>query len=149
MFNKAPQKGPDHSLDKEKRHREFENYQNLMSELKSKYQEKITENPIKIIGHFNETKNIKDVYKISTDLSGTGGDIGVTFDTGDKYFYINKSGEIRDEVFSGIYKTDNESMQTISTIMIDLIIRSGYSELEKNKMQSNVINHLNTLIKID
>jgi hypothetical protein len=120
-----------------------------MSELKSKYQEKITENPIKIIGHFNETKNIKDVYKISTDLSGTGGDIGVTFDTGDKYFYINKSGEIRDEVFSGIYKTDNESMQTISTIMIDLIIRSGYSELEKNKMQSNVINHLNTLIKID
>lgn len=149
IFNKAPQKGIDPNSDKEKRSKEIENYQNLMSELKSKYQEKLTENPIKILDSFGSVKEIKDIYKISTDISGNGEDIGVTFDTGNKYFYTDKNGKINDRVFDDIYKTDEESMQTITTMMIDLINMSGYNDVEKNKMQSNVINHLNSLIKKD
>lgn len=149
MFNSKPKQETGHNSEKEKRNKEIENYQNLTSELKSKYQEKLTENPIKIIPSLGEAREIKDIYKLSTSISGDGEDIGVNFNTGDKYFYTDKNGKINDQVFNNMYKTDEGSMQTITTIMTDLINRSGYSDVEKNKMQSNVINHLNSLVKKD
>ncbi len=149
IFKSRPKQEADHNSDREKRNKEFKNYQNLMSELKSKYQENLEKNPIKILDSFGNAREIKDVYKLSTDLSGDGKDIGVDFETGDNYFYTDKNGKINDRVFNDIYKTDEESMQTITTIMTDLINRSGYSDVEKNKMQSNIINHLNSLVKKD
>jgi hypothetical protein len=91
----------------------------------------------------------KSAKVVSSTPSGDGEDIGVNFDKGDKYFYTDKNGKINDRVFDNMYKTDEESMQTITTIMTDLINRSGYSDVEKNKMQTNVINHLNSLVKKD
>jgi hypothetical protein len=149
MFNSQPKKETDYNLKKEKRSKEFANYQNLMSELKSKYSEKLKESPIKMKSSVGIPIEIKNIYKLSTDLSGDGQDVGVNFETGDKYFYTDRNGKINDRVFNDIYKTDEESIQTITTIMTDLINRSGYSDAEKNKMQSSVINHLNSLVKKD
>lgn len=149
IFKSRPKQEADHNSDREKRNKEIENYKNLMSELKSKYSEKLKESPIKIKSSVGVPIEIKDIYKLSTDLSGTGGDIWVNFDTGDEYFCTDKNGKINDRVFNNVYKTDEESIQTITTIMTDLINRSGYSDAEKNKMQSNIINHLNSLVKKD
>ena len=142
-------KESDPEFEKQKQDLESKNNRHIIEGLESKYKEKLTENPIKIIPSLGEAREIRDIYKLSTSISGDGEDIGVNFDKGDKYFYTDKNGKINDRVFDNMYKTDEESMQTITTIMTDLINRSGYSDVEKNKMQTNVINHLNSLVKKD
>lgn len=128
---------------------EIKNNRYVIEELKSKYEEKIKENSIKIFSELSGTKEIKSIYKIETDSLGSGGNIGLAFENGDKYLYIDKNGKINDGLFNNIYKTDKNSFDNIITIMTDLINRSGYSENEKSKMQREIISYLDSIIKKD
>ena len=133
----------------EKGKKELSNNKYVMDELKSKYSEKLKENPIVVLGSISSKNEVTDINRIDTDQSGTGGDIGLSFGKGDDYLYVDKNGKINDRLFKDIYKTDENSFHTIVTIMSDLIERSGYSVEQKSKMQRNVIQHLNSLIKKD
>ena len=141
IFNKKP-KELDPDFERAKQDKQFDNNKYVLEELRTKYQEKLTENPIKILSETGEPREIKNIERLTTNPAN------IEFGN-NQYFCIYGDKRIGDELFKGIYQTDENSINTIITIMNDLIERSDYPVIEKTKMQSNVINHLKDLIKKD
>ena len=140
----------------QKKNTEWNNQEESLKYLASKFSEMLAESPIVI---YEEKKGSKaeevgkkfdKVQEVRTDKTGTGGHINIIFDY-NNYIAVDKDRFDACNYFqkqSDYYKITEESYQNILTMMDKLIKISGFSEVEKEKMFQMVVeNFKNKIIK--
>ena len=132
-----------------KRDIEFSNNKEKMKDLISKFNERLSKNPIAIyVQHDKKYKaenprTYNAITNTYTDISGTGGSVGFDFD--DREYISVTKNEIRPSSFfdsrAEYYKITEDSFQNILRMMDELIRASGYSDVDKSKMFQYVIDN--------
>ncbi|MEA3399267.1 MAG: hypothetical protein U9R00_02000 [Patescibacteria group bacterium] len=132
------------NFEKQKKQHEEDHEQKEDKRFLDEINEIFKKNPIKFYedSGVESNKKIDNVKSISSDKSGTGGKIGIEF-TYDDYVSVNKKSFNSGGVFNySRMKIDDESFHNILTAMDKLIKKSGYSEVEKEKMFNMVVDKL-------